>query len=634
MMKKQLRTAISLMVVLVLILTISACGKTSDPPEKTPAVPPKEDPAEAPPQQTQTNTPQKRIEDLMSAYDDVLYVYKDAVSGSNHFTQKIWMGDSISNIPEMNEFASGYEDTIGIEASLDLNNHDWGGYMFNMGVLQSGSDIPAPNFGDYDAGADLSGAKSLVFYAKGATGKEFVDFFMGGLGYSEGRASSEYPDSTKKISLGYVALDTEWKKFEIPLKDSDLSRIACGFGWVANDLHNAGLEEVRFYIDEIHYTFENKDKEPLFIESYVDLPRDNNGFEIVNFAYLYDNALAAMVLSYVGENDRAMQIADAIVFAQNNDRYFDDGRLRNAYSNGDPKSEIGWLSARGKEYARLPGFYIQADGKWYEDHFAVSTSTGNIAWAMLALCEVYKQNPERSEYLATAEAMGDFILTMKDEKGGFTGGYEGWDREQQRATYKSTEHNIDLIAAYQILADLVDENGDSTKTQTYKNASDHARAFVMSMYDAEVGCFYTGTTADGITISKEVLPLDTNTWAILALGDDFKDGAKVMEFVESNMAVDGGYDFNEDKDGVWFEGTAQAALAYQKIGNEEKYSEIIDFLNANALPNGGIYSADRDGVSTGLLVSGTEIPWVYNKHEHLGATAWLMFANEKINPFS
>ena len=622
-------TTITILILLCLVLVLSACSNNSSQSKESNT----KDSDNSNTEQGKSNPQEKRIMSLLSEYDDVVFVYKNAMDGANNFTQKVWMGDSIIDIPPMNESAEGFSGTTGIEAYLNLNDHSWGGYMFNIGILESGSDVANPNFGEYDSGLDLTGAEKLTFYARGATGRENVEFFVGGMGYEEGRITAAYPDSSRKISLGFIELTEDWQQYEISLEGADLSKIACGFGWVSNDARNASMEEVRFYIDDIRYSFIDKGKEPIFINSYINLPLADDGFGIYNFAYLYDNALAAMVLSYAGENERAMQIADAMVYALENDRYYEDGRLRNAYANGNPKSPPGWLSAKSKEYARLPGFYIPAEDFWYEDYFAGSTSTGNMAWAMLALCEVYKNNPEKEKYFDAAKTIANFLLNVKDEKGGFTGGYEGWEGESAKVTYKSTEHNIDLIVAYRKLADLVQKNGDENCSSIYYEASKHAENFVLSMYDNDRGCFYTGTTADGITISKDVLPLDSNTWAILALGSEFNDGEKVMDFIEQNMAVDGGYDFNDDLDGVWLEGTAQVALAYKEIGNEEKYEEVLRLLNNYTLPEGGVYAANHDGVSTGLIVSGTDVPWVYNMHEHVGATSWVCFANQGINPF-
>jgi hypothetical protein len=490
--------------------------------------------------------------------------------------------------------------------------------MFLNGTLAAGSSNPVANDGNEPGGIDLSGAERLTFYAKGETGQERVEFFMGGFGWNGNTKTEQYADSTKKISLGTVSLSKDWQRFEIPLNNADLSSVACGFGWVTNDTSNPGMQEIRFYMDDISYEFAKRENQPLFLQSYASVQPGSDEAIINDFAYLYDNAAAALALSYAGKYDRSQQIADAIVYAYEHDRYYLDGRLRNAYANGNPVSFPGWQSAKDEDFARIPGFYEPEDKQWYEDFYAVSTSTGNLAWAVLALCEVSQHASEPQSYLQAANGIGEFILTLRSETGGFTGGYEGWEPSPEKVSYKSTEHNIDLITAFAQLAALTGE-------QKYTDAAAHAKAFVLAMYDADKGCFYTGTTTDGVTINKEVLPLDCNTWAILALGDDFNDSAKALEFIEQTMAVDDGYDFNGDKDGVWFEGTAQAALAYKQAGNEERYRQILSYLNSHAETDGSITAADRDGVSTGFLVSGTDIPWKYGKRESDLTVTTLLF---------
>ena len=566
------------------------------------------------------------LENRLTEMAKTVYVYQDFADGANNFTQKVWMGENNNDIPSMDEAAASHSGTSGIAARLDLSKYHWGGYMFLNGSLKAGGKNPVANFGTTDSGLDLSGATQLVFYAKGKTGKEQVEFFMGGMGWNGIFKRGEFSDSTRKVRLGPIRLTKKWQQYKIDLAGKDLRRISCGFGWVANDISNPDMKTLKFDVDDIHYEFAEPRHVPIFLPSYAAAALGTNETKLNSFAYLYDNAAAAMALSYAGQQEQARQIADAIVYALGNDRYYPDGRLRNAYAAGDPHSFPAWLSTKGKAFARLPLFYNPSDKGWHEDYYALSSSTGNLAWAIMALCQIYQHDQEHKDYLEAARKVGDFILTLKDDKGGFCGGYEGWEGKQNKATYKSTEHNIDLITAYGLLAKLTGE-------EKYTEAAAQAKAFVLSMYDAEKHCFYTGTAADGVTVSKEVLPLDSNTWAILALGNEFKDGAKVMAFVEENMATGQGYDFNTDKDGVWFEGTAQVALAYKRIGNIKKYEEIMTYLNANVLPDGSLPAADRDGLTSGFMVSGTDIAWTYGKRSHLGATAWLALAQMDRNPF-
>ena len=352
-----------------------------------------------------------------------------------------------------------------------------------------------------------------------------------------------------------------------------------------------------------------------------------------DYAYLYDNATAAVLLASVGAQAHAEILVDAIVFAQTHDRTFRDGRLRNTYISGNPQSDSGRSIASGKVTIRIPGFW--QNGRWQEDAYTVSTSTGNMAWTILALCSTAKNASEekRTEYLEAAVRAADFVLTLKSENGGFNAGYEGWDDAQTRLTYQSTEHNIDLYAAFTALSDTLSET-DPTKAAEYRSAAEYAKAFVFSMYDPDAHCFYTGTEKNGKTVSDVVIPLDTNSLAVLALGTELEDPASTLAFVEERMAVDEGYDFSAgDLDGIWNEGTAQMAVCYYQLGNRERYDALMSYLRTQTNDNGSIPAADRDSVSTGFVIAGSDSVWAYNNALSISATTWLAFAQLGRNPF-
>ena len=352
-----------------------------------------------------------------------------------------------------------------------------------------------------------------------------------------------------------------------------------------------------------------------------------------DYAYIYDNAMAAVVLSRAGAQSYAEIIADAIVFAQTHDRTFQDGRLRNTYNSGDPKADAGRTFASKKATVRIPGFWY--NGRWQEDLYTVSTSTGNMAWCILALCEtaVNASEEKASEYLQAAMRAADFVLTLRSDTGGFTAGYEGWDDAQKKVTYQSTEHNIDLYCAFTALARAVAPS-DPARAAEYSDAAEYAKSFVMSMYDEDLHCFYTGTQDDGLTVSDGVIPLDTNSLAILAFAGEPGDPVDILAFVEERMSVDDGYDFSAgDLDGIWNEGTAQMAVCYLLTGDRDKYELIMDYLMTQTAGDGSITAADKDALSTGFIISGTDELWVYNNEQSIGATCWLAFAQLGINPF-
>jgi hypothetical protein len=578
-------------------------------------------------------------------------VFRDFGDGENCYTQRAALNPTEHPIPEMDEKASSPFGSSSIKITYPLFPNDWNGYIFMTGKLPTGSTQPEIDFGTTNTGYNLRGAKRLKFKARGEVGGERVQFYMGGLANNDD--SAPYPDTAEKHydNGAFVTLSAEWTDYVIDLSGLDLSRIASGFGWASNELQNSGKEKIVFYLDEIIYEFDEERNDPLLLRSHEPLSLDREEAFINNFAYIYDNAIAALVLSYTGELIKARQIADALVFAANNDRSYNTCLLRNAYANGAIQSFPGWLSPLGKVFAKLPGFFDTESSMWWEDRYAVSINTGNIGWSILALAEVYRNAPYQQEYLTTACGLGDYILNnffSPDEAGGgFTGGLEGWEPTPEMLTYKSTEHAIDLYVAYKQLAELT-ATSDPTAAARYQAASLHARNFVMSMYDPILGCFYTGTTNDGKTINKSTLPLDTNTWAILALLDDTDvadlwDSEKVVSFIDQHFRVGDGMDFNEDCDGIWYEGTGEYAVVADLLGKPNEYTRTLTCMNNAAGNDGSITAADRDGVTTGFDVTiasnETEtglksIPWLYNKRGALGSTCWLAFAQLQINPYT
>jgi len=111
---------------------------------------------------------------------------------------------------------------------------DWGGVVWQS---------PANDWGDKPGGYDLSGAKKLSFWARGAKGGERVSFSFGILG-----ADKKYPDSAKGES-GALTLSNDWKQYSIDLAGRDLSHIKTGFCWV---VQGQG-QPITFYLDDVRY---------------------------------------------------------------------------------------------------------------------------------------------------------------------------------------------------------------------------------------------------------------------------------------------------------------------------------------------------------------------------------------------
>jgi hypothetical protein len=573
------------------------------------------------------------LKEVLDQYQTSFDVYTDSSAAGNHFVLPAEMGNDVEI--DLNCPTNPYQGTTCIENKFTGTGTSWGGWYLMNGVLQGVETQPKPNWGIYpNAGFNLTGATTLTFYAKGQNGGERVEFFAFGVGWNAdtGLPIAAFPDSSPKTSLGFVTLTTSWTQYTLFVAGLDLSYVLGGFGWSTNAVQNNN-QPITFYLDDIKY-----DKvllnDPRLLVSYELLPIDQPVLK--NTAFTYDNALALLAFLSSPSQDNvnnAKLIGDALVYAANNDRYFTDGRLRNAYQGGDIKLFPGWTPNGKTDTARMPGWWDSKD--WFEDQSFVSTDTGNMAWSIIALLSLYQQTHD-STYLNTSIKLGQWIETnCRDQRGagGFTGGYDGWEQTinkpqgQTKILWKSTEHNIDCYVAFLRLYEL-------TGQAAWGERALYAKTFVEAMWDGTSGHFWTGTTDDGVTLNTANIPADIQAWGLLALGNLPKYG-QGLTWVEHNCYVqtDGfkGFDFNNDKDGIWFEGTAHMVAAYQMAKNVTGanlfLSELTKAQQTAQNANGkGLVAASHDLVSTGFT-------WTYSARLHVGATSWFVFAELGYNPY-
>lgn len=329
-------------------------------------------------------------------------------------------------------------------------------------------------------------------------------------------------------------------------------------------------------------------------------------------AFLYDNAAAAIALSACNRPAEARRIGDAIVYALDRDRFWHDGRLRNAYAAGSV----------GPGPVKLPGWWDPKENHWVEDRYQAGSDTGNLAWAMLALLTLDETAPDR-RYRAGAAKIGAFLATRRDGRGagGFTGGTFGFEPHPQGYSWKSTEHNIDVAAAFRRLAKV------GGGAQALADAG-RAAGFVRAMWRADGGCFAAGVGDDGKSLNR-LIALDTQVWAALALDERPIDGV-----LEKRLADAGGYAYDETKGGFWTEGTASVALWMQLHGRRGASARLLRRLSGLRRAD-GYAAAEGLGAGTGLgLATDPMTARRYFAMPHLAATAWMALAERRFNPFT
>jgi hypothetical protein len=228
-----------------------------------------------------------------------------------------------------------------------------------------------------------------------------------------------------------------------------------------------------------------------------------------------------------------------------------------------------------------------------------------------------------------AEKLGRWLEDLRDARGagGFAGGSFGPDAAPQRLLWKSTEHNVDLAAAF---ARLAAASGDA-RWQSPAQAAAH---FVESMWDPRRASFAAGTAEDGVTVNP-LQALDAQIWPLLALSQAMPRFAPVLRSTETHLRAGEGYAYSEAGGGPWTEGTAQMLLLFKLLHRDSWARAPTAALAAARTPGGGYYATTVAALPTGFeLDTDPGQQRLYLHLEHLGAAAWVALAQQGFNPFT
>jgi hypothetical protein len=351
---------------------------------------------------------------------------------------------------------------------------------------------------------------------------------------------------------------------------------------------------------------------PIFLRSYQ---AEGGGEDpaLNSAAFTYDNALAVMALIACDKLPQAIRVGEALRKAA-----FTGTRLRNAYRAGVVKGDV------------LPnGWWDPKANRWLEDLHQCGTSTGNVAWAALAMLALNVATGER-RWREAAEDLASWITdNSRSVRGipGFTGGVEGFDPRPDKLAWKSTEHNIDTAALFGWLA-------HGSRSNRWLRSAREARHFVDTQWDARTDRFFVGTLPDG-SENLQASALDVQMWANL-LPNARPEWRRAVHDAERNYHVAGGFDFNTDRDGLWLEGTAQAALVYRTLGEPAKADRLFLTISGQFdAASGYVYATREARITTGLALGphSSTADFHYFHRPHLGATAWAALAALDWNPF-
>jgi len=335
-------------------------------------------------------------------------------------------------------------------------------------------------------------------------------------------------------------------------------------------------------------------------------------------AFLYDNSLATIALVACGEREKASRIGDAILVALNHDRYWHDGRLRNAYLAGPV----------GAGEVKLPGWFDARLNRWSEDAYQVGSDNGNIAWTILALLSLDRPGHDR-RYRDAAVRIGAWITRWHSSlgAGGFTGGTFDEEPVPKIQSWKSTEQNSDLAGAFTVLA-------EATGDKTWLQQAQSAKQFVHAMWDVNCKCFDAGTEEDGTTRNRFVA-LDAQIFPLLALPGAAIHYAAAITTANTRLRDGPGFSYGEARGGMWTEGTEQAALFMELSARKTEARNLIRVAQTMRTPDGNYYAASTTQLPTGLkLDTDPSQSRRYFRLAHLAPLSWAAIVERRYNPFT
>jgi hypothetical protein len=334
----------------------------------------------------------------------------------------------------------------------------------------------------------------------------------------------------------------------------------------------------------------------------------NNGllpsFEGGQDCFTYDQALAAICFTYEGNFKRARMVFD----------FFDKVRIRQI-----------------KKYNKFVGFSdaYKTNGSWGQ-----TWAAGPNAWMLMAL-NTYMYKTGDRDYQPLAEDLALWLLNLESIEGGIIGGYYGTGEPM---TWIATEHNFDCYSAFRDLGIILSND-------KYLKTAKNIRFWLENdAWSTKQDRFYMGRKKFNRNYAT-----DLSSWAVLSLGSEYD---KTLDFAlkyslckhyyEPNDVEIEGFDFGStylkspypDKDAVWFEGTGQMVLAFDRAGMSDKRDYFLGELDK------ALTRSNRYKYVMGLPYASNEGTPAYSswlmqdKPICISSTAWYYLARNGINPFS
>ena len=346
------------------------------------------------------------------------------------------------------------------------------------------------------------------------------------------------------------------------------------------------VEEQQQIIPEVEETqFPDKSHS---VYNWIEQMQLQNGLmesaEDTDFVSLYDNALAALNFMSSGDVEKAEKIFD--------------------YFNARIEIEL--------EYG-TGGFYQ------FRDTYGDNRRTrwlGDNAWLLIALNN-YKAITGLDKYDYLRLKLESWIRSLQDTDGGLWGGY----RENGTQFHKITEGILVAFEAVEGYDDFHRGILQFLKEQRW-NSTDN----LLVAWPENQQYYY----------SLDLLPLSYlvfDDFPSTTLDEANRFLTEQVSTITAAQVV--GYSFDEDRDVIWLEGTAQMGLAFHKAGQLDQQQRLMQNLDKMAIGNEnnpgllGLPYASNAGSCYGAVQL-----WDHaDKKAALSSSSWYMFNKNEFNPF-
>ncbi len=251
------------------------------------------------------------------------------------------------------------------------------------------------------------------------------------------------------------------------------------------------------------------------------------------------------------------------------------------------------------------------DGGWWTmyscAHGTVAESNqtvGQVVWMSLAVAKYEQFTGDATTYHAMGKAALDWAYRFQAPDGGVNGGIVAG----AVAPWAGTEFNEDVYAA-----------------SVYFGGHDEQARRVRAFLDGAVwgGDHFMAGRGDPRD------PLDVNAWSVPSLG---RSGPHPYERTldynlgHHRVTLDGfdAFDFNSDRNDIWFEGTGEMILSLKEVGRRAEADHFMQELVKAQRANGGIPYSLRGTFND---------YWQMSAAPCISSTGWLILAEAEENPF-